>query len=120
MKKLKVGTEVRLKMKYLQLAANEADEWWNYPQGIRPRQNDPIAAKYGLDLTVKDQLESYFLHRYSYGRNMPMDAVIVGDNSFTGTKFGESDFAYLVWIVNELGEDISYIEPKNLKKLNSE
>jgi hypothetical protein len=66
----------------------------------------------GYDESVQDQLSDYFMKRYSFERNLDVDGVIIGNNGYSG-----DEFAYLVWMGNELGEAVSYVSPQNLTVL---
>lgn len=119
MKKLKVGTVVGLTDKYVKWLAETADEIHAYPHGIKNRDDNDFLVKYGLNESVQEQLSSHFMNRYSHERDLKIDGIIIGDNGWAGNKLGEQDFAYAVWLVNELGEDVCYVEPRNLEKLKT-
>ena len=116
----KVGDTVRVKDSYVKWLGKTADAIHGYPNLIMSREdredrygNTEYWDKHlGGYPSVADQLGEYFLNRYSHDRGLDMDGVIVGYNE----EMGE-DFCYLVWIVNPLGEDLTYIDPENLERV---
>lgn len=113
MKKLKPGTNVRLTKEYTEWLSEYADDGYGYPHLIKHRVHTPyLTSLVGDPQTVAEQLSEYFMNRYSYNRGLSIDGVIIGDNGYN-----DQDFAYLVWTVNELGEDLCYVEPENLEVL---
>lgn len=98
---LKPGTTVRLTKEYQAWSAKHSDETYLFPDYFIRKPE-----------YAKEEINSYLMNRYSLERDLPVDGVIVGDNGYSG-----DDFAYLVWLVNEIGEDLSYMDPEDLETL---
>ncbi len=97
-----MGTEVRLKKRLVKWKSDHADEMHGYPELLRDNDFGPLV----------QQLTSHFMDKYSYDRRLNMDGIIVGYNTYT-----KDDFAYIVWVINELGDDIEYIAPEDMEIL---
>jgi len=111
--KFKIGSNVRLTKRLLKWKSNTADEIHGYPELIKPYKHSKYLTNYTGDPdTVSEQLTQYFMAKYSFPRNLNIDGLIVWDNGYE-----DEDFAYLVWTINELGEDLEYIAPRNLELL---
>ena len=108
MKILKEGTAVKLTKSYLKWYSENADSLYGYPDLIKPRSEEII--KWIGNESVQDQLTSYFMKRYSFDRNLDVYGVIIMNNNAK-----DQDFAYLIWMGNELGEETCYVSPENLK-----
>lgn len=109
MKKLKIGTHVKLKKSYTKWLSEHSNDLFGYPHMIRPERNTLL----GYKKPIEDQLSTYFMNRYSGDRGMEIHGVVIGDNDYNN-----EDYAVLVWCGNDLGEDTCYIEPINLKVLS--
>ena len=107
MKKLKIGTEVRFTDDYVEFKSRNADNFFDFPSSYIDKDRTNIHGE-----TREECLSAYMMSRYSYEFGEEIHGVIVGNNGFSG-----EDFAYIVWFVNKIGEDISYIRPEDLEVL---
>jgi hypothetical protein len=73
-----------------------------------------VIHEFGGSIYVKtnDDLMSYGLDKFSYPNKLEIFAIIEGSNQRVG-----SEFAYRCYIFNELGEDVTYVEPRHLEKI---
>ena len=108
MNKLRIGTGVKLKKRYVKWMAENADDMYAYPRLMIPGKCTML----GYTVSLEDQLTEYFMNRYSYERGLDIHGIIIGDNSFSG-----NEFCYLVWSGNELGEETCYIDPKDIERI---
>ena len=88
--------------------ADHADEMYGYPRLMIPNKCNLLEDS----VSLADQLTEYFMNRYSHVRGLGVYGIIIGDNAEIG-----GDFAYLVWTSNDLGEETTYIDPENIKRL---
>lgn len=102
----KPGTEIRYTKKYLKWLSEKADELYGYPDKIIPPnpQRDQFYRSLGGAPDMAEQLTQYFMDKYSYSRGLDIEGVIIGQ-----TPISAADNTYLVWVGNELGEDITFI-----------
>lgn len=106
------GTVIKLKKSYLKYLKNNSDEIYGYPDGIKSCKIVPKHPELNsIDDTAQEALLAYFMDRYSYERGLDVWGVITGDNNLEGEAF-----AYIVWLENELGQNIVHVGPENLER----
>lgn len=108
MKTLKIGAVVRLKNEPTKWFADHADKVFGYPQNFPTKCSPKFFKDIGGVPPIEEELSEYFICRYSYERGLPMDGIVVGYSDQEVPDY------YLVWFANELGQDLTYIDPKDL------
>ena len=107
MKKLKPGTEVKISQKYLEWEQQNADEMYVFPSLFMDKDQTNWSGE-----TRSELLSGYLMWRYSFQYEKDVHGVIVGDNGYEG-----DEFAYLVWCVNQIGEDAVYLNVEDVEEL---
>lgn len=92
--KLKPGTLVRLTDSALKWHKENSDQTWGYPDYLKTKQD----------------ILSHFMLKYSFDRELDVDGIVIekSDGSFN---------TYLLWVGNELGEEIAYFDPEDFEVL---